>query len=111
MKISAHETLSMNEHFKLFLQCEDEEFAESQESEPATEKVKSALNWVDVRVTLAWKALTEKKPGDEGYEDAPAEDASPSDAKMEGPAQYIKEVDGKLTALSKGINYMVSKSK
>ena len=112
-KIAAHETLSTNEHFKLFLQCEDEDFAEScaEGAEPPVEKVKQALTWVDVRVALAWKMLTEKKPGDDGYDDAPTEEPSPSDAMMAVPAQYIIEVDGKLTALKNGITYMVSKSK
>ena len=113
-KIAAHETLSTNDSFKLFLQQEEEVFAETlaDTAEPPVEKVKQALSWVDVRVALAWKLLTEKKLlGYEEGEEAPQEEPSPCDAMMMAPEQYIMEVDGKLTALKNAITYMVSKSK
>jgi len=113
-KIAAHETLSTNDSFKLFLQQEEEVFAETlaDTAEPPVERVKQALSWVDVRVALAWKLLTEKKLlGYEEGEEAPQEEPSPCDAMMMAPEQYIMEVDGKLTALKNAITYMVSKSK
>ena len=112
--VAAHETLSTNDSFKLFLQQEEEVFAETlaDTAEPPVEKVKQALSWVDVRVALAWKLLTEKKLlGYEEGEEAPQEEPSPCDAMMMAPEQYIMEVDGKLTALKNAITYMVSKSK
>ena len=44
-KVAAHEVLSCNDHFKLFLQQNDEELKEHQVDVPHVEKFQKALNW------------------------------------------------------------------
>jgi len=109
-KVAAHELLSCNDHFKMFLQQKDDELKEHQVDEPNVEKFKKALNWIDVRVAEVIKGFTEKSPGDEGYDEDTQND-SPVDAKMKCYREYIIQVDDKLQQMSKSMKEMLQKKK